>query len=375
MPPMIAIADDNLADLTGTFGACLEVRPLPGRAIGPDDLGEAEVLLVRSVTRVDEALLGRSRVRFVGTATIGTDHLDTDWLDAAGITWAHAPGCNADAAAQYALAHLFLAARRLGRDWRALRVGLLGHGNVGSRLRRLLDALGLVTVVRDPPMAAAGVLPERALEDVLACDVVSLHVPLTHGGAWPTAGLIDAAALARLPQGALLVNTARGGVVDGEALDDALAAERIHAALDVWPNEPRIDPRLLAATTTASPHVAGYSVEGKHRGTRQIFEAFLRWADRTSPPGPKPGAAAPTQTLTIGPEADPVAAAVIACTGIEADDERLRTAGPVEPAVFDRLRRAHLPRHEFASVCLRAPEAANDAVEALDALGFRILRP
>lgn len=371
---MKAVVDENISDLDETFARQLDLRLRPGRAISAADLKDAEVLLVRSVTRVDEKLLAGSRVRFVGTATIGTDHLDTQWLGKAGIAWASAPGSNADAAAQYTLGMILLACRRLGRDPLSQRVGIIGHGNVGRRLHGLLDALGVPCIVRDPPLAAAQELPDVPLEAALACDVVCLHTPLTREGPWPTANLIDAATIAAMPAGALLVNSARGGVVKETALQSALDRGAIHAALDVWPREPHIAQALLAATTVASPHVAGYSLEGKSRGTRMIHDAFLAWAGQEPEPAPEArDHDVPAERLTLPPDTgDAVADVVIAATRIERDDRRLRHADPVTPDVFDALRRAHAPRHEFSRIHVQAPGKSE---RALRALGFGWVAP
>ena len=367
---MKAVADEHIFGLDDTFSRHLALRTRHGRAIARTDLEDAEVLLVRAVTRVDEALLAGSRVGFVGTVTIGTDHLDTAWLDQAGITWASAPGSNADAAAQYTLGMILLACRRLGRDPRAQRVGIIGHGNVGRRLHALLEALGLDCVVRDPVRAAGGALPDVPLEAALDRDVVCLHVPLTHDGPWPTAGLIGTDALAAMPTGALLVNSARGGVVNEAALQAALERGAIHAALDVWPREPAIAPALLEATTVASPHVAGYSLEGKARGTRMVLEAYLDWTGRG--PGEETGTSGddvPAERLDLPPDTvDAVTEAVIAATLVERDDRWLREAKPLTPEVFDALRRAHTPRHEFNRIAVRAQAGSESA---LTALGFR----
>jgi erythronate-4-phosphate dehydrogenase len=364
---MKAVVDKHIFDLDGTFAPRLELRRKHGREIASPDLQDADVLLVRAVTRVDEALLAGSRVRFVGTVTIGTDHLDTDFLDQAGITWASAPGSNADAAAQYTLGMILLACRRLGRDPLAQRVGIIGHGNVGRRLHALLDALGLDCVVRDPKRVSLGELPDVPLETALGCDVVCLHTPLTHDGPWPTANLIDAKALAAMPSGALLVNSARGGVVNEAALQAALDRGAVHAALDVWPREPSIAPALLEATTVASPHVAGYSVEGKSRGTRMILDAFLAWAGEGTEPGAEPADDdTPAERLDLPPAtADAVTDAVVAATRVERDDQWLREADPLTPEVFDALRRAHTPRHEFSRVAVRAPLNSETALKML----------
>ncbi len=366
---MLAIADQNMTALPDTFGRHLDLRLLPGRSLRREQLGDAEVLLVRSVTRVDADLLEGSRVRFVGSATIGTDHLDTDWLERQGIAWAHAPGCNADAAAQYTLGMLCLACVRLQRPLVEQRVAIIGHGNVGSRLHQLLEVLGVGITVCDPPLQARGELDNGvALEQALACDIVCLHVPLTQGTRWPTAGMIGPEQLALMRNGALLLNTARGSVVDGNALITALEARHIHAALDVWPQEPRIETGLLERVTVATPHVAGYSVEGKQRGTQMIFNAFLRWSGQPSPPPSlAPVAGDPRLRLPPGLD-DPLTAVLIGATKVEADDTRLRNAGAIDASAFDRLRRAHAPRHEFSRITLGTPGAMDPRIRAL---GFK----
>ena len=362
---LIIVADRNMATLENTFGRHGALRLADGRALRRETLEDADVLLVRSVTRVDAALLEGTPVRFVGTATIGTDHLDLRWLEAHGIAWASAPGCNADAAAQYTLGMILLAWHRLGRARADLGVGIVGHGNVGSRLAALCEALGVPTVSNDPPLAEAGLGGLVILDEALACPVVSLHVPLTRSGPWPTAHLVDGDVIERMAPGALLVNAARGDVVDGDALTAALAAGRIHAALDVWPGEPRIDSALLHATTVATPHVAGYSTEGKRRGTTMVYDAFCRWLGVDMPAG-APERTNSNESLDVRGHRDPIARAVLETTGVERDDAALRAA-PCDVKAFDRLRRACGPRREFAQVRVRAPRTALDM---LCALGF-----
>lgn len=267
------VADARIAALDATFARHGELLALDGHAIGRADLEHADALLTRTVTRVDRALLEGTPVRFVGTATIGTDHLDSDWLDVAGIRWAAAPGCNADATAQHTLAMYALACRRLGRDPFAQRFGVVGRGNVGGRLTRLLEALGIDVIACDPPLEAQGEPGLVPMEDILACDVISLHVPLTRDGQWATYRMIDDAVFGRLAKDALLVNACRGDVVDGEAL--ARWLERAgQAALDVWPGEPNIDTVTLEKVVVATPHIAGYSLDGKYRASATIYSAF-----------------------------------------------------------------------------------------------------
>ena len=270
------VADRNMPALEHTFASHGELLRLDGRSISHADVKDAEVLLVRSVTPVNAGLLQDTAVRFVGSATIGIDHLDTQWLEDNHIAWAHAPGCNADAAAQYTLAMMWLACERLQQEFRQQTVGIIGRGNVGSRLERLLRALDIPVVACDPPLQDQGERELVTMQEACASSIISLHVPLTYNGKYPTRNLFDPEQLNKLRPGTLLVNTCRGGVIEEAAMVQQLAAGKINVALDVWPDEPFIDQNLLDAVTVASPHIAGYSREGKLAGTEMIYEAWCR---------------------------------------------------------------------------------------------------
>jgi len=357
---MIIVADENMTGLSDSFGRHAELRLFAGRALDRTTLRGAEALLVRSVTPVNAALLAGTDIRFVGSATIGTDHLDTDWLDARGIRWAAAPGCNADAAAQYTLGMIALAAQKRGISLQESTVAIIGHGNVGSRLHKLLDALTVEVLVNDPPLADSGALEGVDLNTALEADIVTLHVPLTRSGRWPTWRMLEATALSRMRPGSLLVNAARGDIVDGPALLDALRTERIYAAFDVWPGEPEPDLELVRHCTVASPHVAGYSVEGKQRGTRMIHRAWLAWATRErglSPPL-RPGVATVGDTVARGltwDSSESLESLLIKTTGVAEDDRRMRSGGQIDAKRFDLLRKAHSPRHEYSRIRISPP--------------------
>jgi erythronate-4-phosphate dehydrogenase len=260
-----------------------EITRYPGREIGPDEVKTADVLLVRSVTPVDEALLEDSSVQFVGSATIGTDHVDQAYLDAADIAFAHAPASNADSVADYVVAALLRLAQRRGVSLEGQTVGIVGCGNIGSRLARRLPALGLTVLKNDPPRAAATDVSHDfvSLDAVLdRADIVTCHVPITTTGPHPTRHLIDADALTRLSTEAWMINTSRGAVVDNDALLRALRAERLGAAvLDVWEGEPTPTPALVEAVDIATPHIAGYAYDGKVRGTTMLYEALCEYLD------------------------------------------------------------------------------------------------
>jgi erythronate-4-phosphate dehydrogenase len=369
---LLIVADKNIPLLAETFGRHAGLRLRSGREIAPADLVGADALLVKSITPVTRTLLEASAIRFVGSATIGFDHMDVEWMDAHGITWTNAPGCNADAAAQYTLAMLLLACERLGRDPRKLTAGIIGRGNVGSRVQRLLGVLGLETVANDPPLAAAGEAGLVSLEEALTRDLVCLHVPLTRTGPYPTWRMLGPAALAHMRAGALLLNSARGNVVDGDALLGELQSGRLHAALDVWPGEPAIDPGLLAATTVATPHVAGYSEEGRRNGALMIYRAFCRWAGIEPVTDGVP--AAPRHELQAERDADQVARVIRRVSHVEEDDRAMRALTALDPAsrrlAFDRLRKNYPLRSDFGAWRLRG--CASSAARTLGALGFRL---
>jgi len=369
------IVDRNITAAESTFGAHADLRFMDGRAIRHEDLHDCDALIIRTATRVDESLLSGTPVRFVGSTSIGTDHMDLDWLEKNGIAWANAPGCNADSTAQYTLAMIALACERLGRGLTGLTAAVIGCGNVGSRVKALLQQLGLSVVANDPPLADAGKSGLVPLEQALAQDIVCLHVPLTTDGPYPTRGMIDRDVLARMHDKALLVNTSRGNVVQGQALLDELQAGRIHAALDVWPGEPRMDARLLHATTVATPHVAGYSADGKLRGTLMVYRAFCRWAglqpvaDPAIPEGPP--------ELRIPAGQDALASALDAACFVRRHDSEMRALadlpGDLRAAQFDRLRRDYPLRRDFSAWAVYCEDDAS--TQTLRRLGFCVTAP
>jgi len=275
---MRIVADENIPLLDEFLADFGEIRRLPGRAIDRAALGDAELLLVRSVTRVDRALLEGSRIGFVGTCTIGTDHLDVDYLAEAGVPWSSAPGCNARGVVDYVLGSLLVLAERLGVELPQRTYGVVGAGQVGERLVGVLRGLGWRVLVCDPPRQRAEGGEFVDLQQIIEqCDVISLHTPLLRDGELATRHLIDAQRLKQLRPGAWLINASRGEVIDTDALREHLQqGADLHMVLDVWEGEPLVDPALAALCHIATPHIAGYSLDGKLRGTAQIYQAFCR---------------------------------------------------------------------------------------------------
>lgn len=354
---MLIVADENIPLIDAFFAGFGEIRRLPGRSIDRAAVAEADVLLVRSVTPVSRELLEGSPVRFVGTCTIGTDHLDLDYFEQAGIHWSSAPGCNARGVVDYVLGSLLTLAEIEGADLTARTYGVVGAGEVGGRLIKVLRGLGWNVLVCDPPRQAAGDGDYVSLEQIIEqCDVISLHTPLTRTGEQPTWHLLDRQRLERLKPGTWLINAARGPVVDNAALREVLLArEDLQAVLDVWEAEPQVDVALAELCVLGSPHIAGYSLDGKQRGTAQIYQAFCAFLDQAPTVGldellPKPWLA----QVTLNAGSDPAWAMAMICRGVydprrdDADFRRSLTGSVAEQKVaFDLLRKHYPERREI----------------------------
>jgi len=274
------VADQNIPQVYEAFSDLGEVELLPGRSIERKHLLDCQCLLVRTVTQIDRRLLDDTAVEFVGTATVGTDHVDLNYLEQNQISFSNAAGCNAEGVSEYVLGGLFALSGRRDFDPFELKAGIIGCGNIGSRLLQKLQALGIETLINDPPLEEAGTPDYQFvdLDTILSkCNFISLHVPLTREGDHPTFHLFNQERLQQLIRNCILVNAARGSVVDNDALLD-LFEHRFDLTifLDTWENEPDISRALLQKVDLATPHVAGYSVEGRLRATQMILDAACR---------------------------------------------------------------------------------------------------
>lgn len=278
---MKIIADENIVFVPEFFSQTgVQAHQLvlkAGRDISQADLVDADALLVRSVTQVNAELLNNTAVKFVGTATIGTDHIDQDYLQENGITFADAAGCSADTVAQYVITAIH--ALRPDNVSQKIMLGIIGYGNIGQALARIAKQLDWQCLVYDPFVIVTHKphITPASFDDVLQnSDVISLHVPLTYpsDSPHPTYHLIDAEALAQIPADTLLINSARGKVIcEADLLTDIAQTTR-QVVLDVFEHEPHLSAELITALTLATPHIAGYSLEGKARGTQLIYDAF-----------------------------------------------------------------------------------------------------
>jgi len=373
---MKIVADPNIPFVAEAFGRLGEVRLVHGREISADTMRDADMLLVRSVTPVNRALLENSRVRFVATATIGFDHIDREYLSQSGIGFTRAEGSNANSVAEYVVAAMLSVANSRKFRLRDKTLGVIGVGNVGSRVVGYAEAVGMRVLQNDPPRQRAENLQHFvSLDRLLAeADIITLHVPLAREGQEATFHLFDKVRLDALEdRQPVLVNTSRGAVVDNRALLKAIDGERLGGVvLDVWENEPRISPELLDVVHVGTPHIAGYSFDGKVNGVRMIYEAACEffgvpreWTPKLPPPP------IPQLRVLVEPgtdDEDTLHEAIRRVYDITADDAALRK----DIRSFDKLRAEYPVRREFFNTELVLRGATETLRAKFAGLGFRI---
>ncbi|AIX73035.1 MAG: 4-phosphoerythronate dehydrogenase PdxB [Mixta calida] len=370
---MKILVDENMPYARELFSRTGEVIAVPGRPIPAAALDDADALMVRSVTKVNEALLGGKAIKFVGTATAGTDHIDEDFLARQGIGFSAAPGCNAIAVVEYVFSALLMLAERDGFQLTDRTVGIVGVGNVGGRLQKRLEALGVKTLLCDPPRADRGDAGDfLPLETVAAqADVLTFHTPLFKAGRYQTLHMADEALLRALKPNAIVINACRGPVVDNAALLRVLQQrDDLSVVLDVWEPEPDLNVELLARVDIGTAHIAGYTLEGKARGTTQVFEAWTRFLGQaqqvsleTLLPAPEFG------RITLHGPLDQATLKRLAhlVYDVRRDDAPLRKVAG-QPGEFDRLRKQYQERREWSSLYVQCDDAA--AAALLSKLGF-----
>ncbi|MHC4356827.1 MAG: 4-phosphoerythronate dehydrogenase [Planctomycetota bacterium] len=380
---MKIVADANIPFVAECFSSIGDVTVVGGRQIDPAVVADADVLLVRSITPVDADLLAGSKVRFVASATIGVDHVDADYLQRQGIGFASAPGSNANSAAEYVIAGLLEIGQRHEIDLGGKSIGIIGVGNVGSRVASKAAALGMVIRLNDPPLQRqTGDAKYRPLNELYTCDFITFHTPLTFEGQDKTFHLADAEFFDSLKPGCVFVNASRGGVVDTGALKAAIRSERLAAVvLDVWEDEPDIDTELLQMVDIGTPHIAGYSLDGKITGMITIYNAVCEHF--SIEPGfgiehflPKP--AVPELTVEPGVESERQAIldAVREVYSIARDDVALRGIldGPATDRGkdFDNLRKNYPVRREFQNTTIIVEDLGGSLAGRLAGIGFRV---
>ena len=333
---MLIVADSKIPYLKGVFEPYADMRYLDPGEFTPETVRDADALIIRTRTKCDAALLEHSRVSVIATATIGMDHIDTRWCELAGITWKNAAGCNSSSVQQYIVSVLCTLTQRYGLHLEELTLGVVGVGHVGSKVAAAAKTLGMKVLLCDPPRARKEG-PEQFVsldELVRRSDIITLHVPLSTEGPDATWHLFDAARIASLRPDQILINSSRGAVVDNTALKNALKAGGLKAAvLDVWENEPEIDTELLDLLAIATPHIAGYSADGKANGTAAAVQAVASCLG--------------LPLTDWRPEATPelLCETALRPYDVSEDDARLRK----NPELFEKLREEYPVRRDFSA--------------------------
>lgn len=374
---MKIVCDNKIPFLRGVLEPYAEVVYLPGKETTAEVVKDADALITRTRTKCTPALLEGSKVKVIATATIGFDHIDTAWCESNGIIWRNAPGCNSWSVKQYISSVLVVLAMKHGLRFEDMTLGVVGVGNVGSKVADAARVLGMKVLLNDPPRARReGPEAFVELDEIIdRCHIITVHVPLNKGGEDNTVHLFDAEAISRLGRGQILINSSRGEVVDNKALKAALKAGYLRGAvLDTWEDEPDLDPELVGLLDITTPHIAGYSADGKANGTlasvRTVSEVLglplVQWAPDSIP--------APAQALEFSLDAtgksrqEVLSEAVLHTYDVRDDDRELRA----HLGDFERLRGDYPVRREFTAFTIDLVGADPEVAAALQELGFKL---
>jgi erythronate-4-phosphate dehydrogenase len=370
---MKIIADENIIFVKEAFSEFGEVVTVPGRGINREILQDAHILLVRSVTNVNADLLKDTSIKLVASATVGIDHIDRNFLVENNIGFAYAPGSNAESVAEYVTSAILVLSKKLHKKIPNLTIGIVGAGNVGSRVVRHARALGMKSLVCDPPKKRlTGSDYYREMHELLDnSDIITLHVPLTCEGEDTTYHLVNHEFISRMKRGAIIINTSRGKVIEEKGI--RAGRERMGALVfDVWENEPAINLEMLRSVDIATPHIAGYSYDGKVRGTKMIYDAACAFFFRKETWQPSSELLSKTETVDLSDSKDPLYDAVQAAYPIMRDDEDMRaTLLSNQKKSFDDLRKNYPRRPEFNHFLFKLSENQKEAVPVLEDLGFK----
>ena len=360
-----------------------DVLVIPDYEISNGALKDADALIVRSKTKITDQLLEGTPVGFVGTATAGYDHMDTEYLRYADIAWCAAPGCNANSVSEYVVAAMLCLGQRHHFELAKKSLGVIGVGQVGSRVAKKAEALGMKVLRNDPPLAISAGGPDFvSLEDILReADILTLHVPLTRAGQFPTFHMADCRFFSHMKPGAIFINAARGEAVESDSLSFALEKGFVgHAVLDVWEGEPLIPRKLLEKIDLGTSHIAGWSFEGRLNGTLQVYREACHFFETEPTWVPEENELPPPQTPKLEVDAQGKTdenilwEIVRAGYDIEADDRALRASLVREESArathFDTLRRTYPDRREFAALKVRLVHGSPALEQKIASLGF-----
>lgn len=374
------VAGENIPYINEACAGLGNLTLLPGRSITSSDLRDTNALLIRSITKVDETLLKGTPVEFVGSASAGVDHIDEAYLKARNIGFISAAGSNANSVAEYVLASLLFIGKQQDSSLKGKTIGIIGVGNIGKLVKNKVEALGMLPILHDPPLAETGQIDHRSLAEALSCDVVTLHTPLTTDGPYPTYHMLNEQTLGWLNPSAIFINAARGEVVETHALQKAITENRIGATIiDVWEDEPAINWNLFEAVTIGTPHIAGHSLDGKANGTFMIYAALCKHLGippTWNPVQVLPAPTVPSLTIDYHEQSDEelIQEMVTTIYDLEADYHRMQQllAIPQEerPRRFDELRKNYPVRREFHRTHVTLPKNQERLQQLLAGIGF-----
>ncbi len=350
------VADENMPKVNELFSAFGDVALVDGRSLTNEQIKDADVLLVRSVTKVNRELLAASSVKFVGTATIGVDHIDTAYLKENNIGFASSPGCNANAVADYVVSSMCYLHSNKKVDFFTKKIGVIGFGNVGRRVFERLTNAGCSVAVYDPYKGNEEGVNFVSLGAVMQSDIICLHAPLTTSGKYPTYHMLNDKMLSHLSEGSSIISAGRGGVIDEKALLNRYEKldSKLNLIFDVWENEPDISLATLSVVDIATPHIAGYSKQGREVGTLMVFEAFLRYFKLSVANHYKDCISKGSISSIVCPQEnqnlDVISKVVNSIYDVMHDDSYMRSAyrkNPRDLKQFDALRKNYVERDEL----------------------------
>jgi len=377
---MNLLIDENIALASEAFSPFGNITLLHGRKITNSNLLNTDALIVRSITKVNEELLRNTPVKFVGTATIGTDHIDLEYLSRNGIYFSDAKGCNADAVAEYVFTLIFRFAAEQGFSVKDKTIGVVGIGNIGSRIVRLAKALGMNVLMNDPPLQRkTGSNEYVPINEIYSADIITLHVPLNKDGIDKTVHLFNEDNLSKLKDNAIFINASRGQVVDNQSLLNLPNRKNLNLVLDVWENEPKINLDLLKKVNFGTPHIAGYSLEGKINGTVMIYNELCKYI-KQSPQWKPPFPSVDNSLMTVNPNKNLEAALDMIFTSIyqiKNDDDSMRSMINMNKEdagrYFDSLRKNYPLRREFTNYSIKFDKHDEGLSRILKTFRFKVI--
>jgi erythronate-4-phosphate dehydrogenase len=376
---MNIIIDANIAYAEKAFSTLGNSKLVDGRTLTNKDVKDADILIVRSITAVNEQLLKNSKVRFVGTATIGTDHIDINYLKNQNIAFVDAKGCNADSVAEYVFTALLKVASEKKLSLKDKIIGVVGIGNIGSRVIRLANSLGMKVLKNDPPLKRKGIGDNYVdFGEILKADIITFHVPLSFEGGDITFHLINERNLKEIKGGTIIINSSRGAVIDNAALSTESSKKDFELVLDVWEDEPSVNTKLLTKTKIATPHIAGYSFEGKVNGTKIIYDALCKILNtKSSWQLEMPTIENKEVRLPDGrTEEEKLYRLFSSIYNLEKDDELMRKILNYgineQPGYFDLMRKKYPVRREFSNYTINISESEIRLKSILENFRFKV---